>query len=61
MAMLDGTTDRTTDGAMPGCLYVDAPGRREWPRPGDLADPPLFDFAGLAADAAMRHNDPENP
>jgi hypothetical protein len=30
-------------------------------RPAHLADPGLFDFAEPAADAVLRHNNPENP
>jgi tRNA 2-thiocytidine biosynthesis protein TtcA len=55
MAMLDESEHRT-------------PGRRSGMigafchvRPGELADPSLFDFAGLAIGAASTHTTPETP
>jgi tRNA 2-thiocytidine biosynthesis protein TtcA len=68
MAMLDSTTDRTTDGAMPERFRAEAPGRRGVifkaltnVRPGHPADPELFDFAKLAAGVELRPGGPENP
>ncbi len=68
--------DSTTDDAMPERICTNAPGRRSVMfkaltnvRPSHLADPGLFDFAGLAPrcvsgaapGAASDHTGPENP
>ncbi len=72
--MLDSTTDdamlERIHADAPGSLEFGKPRKRILRqtrealtnvRPADLADPALFDVAGPAADAVLRHNDPENP
>ena len=60
--------DRAIDDTMPGRPYAGGTGCRAVMseaqakvRPGDLADPLLFDFANLVIGAASPYTGPENP